>query len=416
MRMNILIAAAVAALSLTAPAAPALAGESIAAIVNDDVITNTDVAQRMEMIIKSSNLPDTAEFRDRIAPQVISALIQEQIQLQESERLGIKIEKEAIQDGLKKIAEQNNIPFEQFLKILDAQKIPMPTMERQIRAQIAWGQVIQNVLRPQVVVSDQDIDSSISRMLAMAGKTEYMIAEIFQPATRPEDLAQTRALMQRLHDQIKQGAPFPAVARQFSASASAAQGGMIGWVTADSLDPALADALQALPEPGVTPVIESREGFHILLLRDKRALNFADPDDITLQVKELRLPFDDKTDKSENRAREVMDSLTGCLDIDRKATEWGTDAQVKSYNVRIGEMPTAERTEYQAMNIGQAATPQLEDNILKARMVCGKTMPQGEVPDRESVQRKIGMERIDILQKSYLRDLQSQAYIETRMN
>ncbi len=414
-RLVLTLTVALLTLGSFAHSAAAQSGESIAAIINDDIITYSDVTQRMEMIVKSSNLPATEEFRKRIMPQVLDALIQEQIQLQEAKKQNISVSAEEIENGVRQIAAQNNIPFDQFQKILEAQKIPMASMRRQLEAQIAWGQVVQKTIRPQVVVSDQDIESALSRMRQMAGKTEYLLAEIFLPVSQPEDAPSVRAFISGLHEQLRQGASFPSIARQFSASAGAAQGGMIGWMTEDTLDPALADAVRVLGQDQISPVVQSRDGFHILLLRGKRALNFADPDDIALTIKELRLGLNKDAGLTENKAREAVEALTGCLDIDRKASEWGQNAEVKSYRVRLGELPSEQRAEYQALSIGQAGQPETEGNVLKTRMVCGKDLPQGEVPDRDNLMRKIGTERVDILQKSFLRDLSSQSYIERRL-
>ena len=63
---------------------------------------------------------------------------------------------------------------------------------------------------------------------------------------------------------------FPALARQFSKAAGAAQGGDIGWVSAGQL-PAEIEAELPASKPGtLIGPIKTPAGLHILLVREKR--------------------------------------------------------------------------------------------------------------------------------------------------
>lgn len=407
------------ALSLSSIAAYAQRSDAIAAIVNDDIITYGDVDDRIEVIIKSSKLPQTPEFKRRIVGQVLNALIQEQIQFQEAEKQEIEVTEEQIKNGFTQVAAQNKLPVDDFMKHLRKQNMPIRSMRRQIEAQMLWGEVIQSTIRPQVKVSDQDIEAAIDRMRKTAGKTEYNLSEIFIPVRTPAEERKMRTLIERLHAQLKKGASFPSVARQFSGAAGASQGGLVGWVTEDVLLPSLARAVRDLEPNKLSSIIKSRDGFHILLMSGKRVLNFADPDNITLSIKELALTVQESSEEhTDTKARELIETLTGCLDIDRKAKQW-EESKISHYNTRLGDLDKQLKTEYQSLNIGEVGPIESEENadasVVKVKMVCGKTMPEGKLPDPEALVRKIGTKRIDILQKSFLRDLTSLAYIEKRI-
>lgn len=260
-------------LMLSAPLSGARAGlsENIAVVVNNEAITKSDVEDRMKLIMVSSGLQNTPEIREKLEPQIISVLIDEQIRLQEAQKDGLEVTQEEIDGGFKQIADQNKFTPEQFKEILKKAGINVATMERQIRAQIGWGKVVQAKIKPQIQVRDTDVDDAIERMRANIGKTEYLAAEIFLPVDDPGSESNVRQLANRLGTELKSGkVPFFQVARQFSQSAGASQGGDMGWVQEDQLAPEVAKALAGLAPNQVSAPIRSLSGYHIVLLREKR--------------------------------------------------------------------------------------------------------------------------------------------------
>ncbi|MCD8562834.1 MAG: peptidylprolyl isomerase [Alphaproteobacteria bacterium] len=260
-------------LAATAPSALAGLSENIAVVVNNEAITRSDVDDRMKLIMVSSGLQDTPEIREKLEPQVVSMLIDEQIRMQEAKKNDLEITQEEIDDGFKQIAEQNKFTPEQFKDILKKSGINVATMERQIRTQLAWTKVIQTKIKPQVSVRETDVDDAIARMQANIGKTEYLAAEIFLPVDNPSDEKNVRQLANRLTSELKSGkAPFFQVARQFSQSAGASKGGDIGWVQDDQLAPEVSEALAKMSINQLSDPIRSISGYHIVMLRDKREI------------------------------------------------------------------------------------------------------------------------------------------------
>lgn len=265
-------------LTLFAFAAPAAAQaahtETIAAVVNSDAISMSDLADRIKLMTVSSGLPDTPDIRSKIAPQAISSLIEEQIMLQEADHQKIDVSKEEVDQGFATIAQQNNMDLDQFRKLVAASGMNPATMEHQIRSQIAWSKVVQKELRPKVIISDADIDGFISRVRANIGKNEYLAAEIFLPVENPGEDSDAHQLASRLVSEIRSGkAPFFKLAQQFSKAAGAAQGGDLGWVQQGQLAEELDAALGNLQKNQVSDPVRTLNGYHILLLRDQRAIS-----------------------------------------------------------------------------------------------------------------------------------------------
>ncbi len=246
----------------------------IAAVVNDDVITNNDLDKRIRLVLASSGLPDTKEIRQKLAVQVLGNLINEEIMFQEAQKYGIEVAQEEIDNGFDQIAVQNNMSADHFMEMIKRIDGDASSIKRQIEAQIAWGKVVQARLRSRVVISERDIDDVLERIRAKVGTTEYLAAEIYLPVDETSKEAQVEKLAHGLVQEIRAGkASFFKLAQQFSQAAGAASGGNKGWVNEAQLPEELLQALKDAKKNQVTNPIKTMSGYYILLLRDKRTLS-----------------------------------------------------------------------------------------------------------------------------------------------
>ena len=140
--------------------------------------------------------------------------------------------------------------FKQFLASIGvAPEIAM----QQIEASVAWGKIIRRRVRSQVEVTDSEIDDTLNRLRGNIGKTETRVAEIFMPVDRAEQADEAHKAAERVEEQIKRGAPFAALAQQFSQGQTAQSGGDLGWVLPGTLDPGIEAAIEKMPPHQATP-------------------------------------------------------------------------------------------------------------------------------------------------------------------
>lgn len=248
--------------------------QNIAIIVNEDAISTADFNDRLYMVLVSSGLPNKEEIREQLSGQVASSLIEEQLKIQEARRLNIEISDEEIQSGFAAIAKQNNMPLDNFKEMLVRSQINTASMERQIRAQIAWTKVIQSELRPKIKISQKDVNSMLDLIKSNEGKSEYLVAEIFLPVENPKQEKDVMQLATRLSSDIQtQKTPFFKVAQQFSKAAGSFKGGDLGWIQEGQMTRELDEAVRQMETGQVSQPIRSINGYHIVMLRDKRQIS-----------------------------------------------------------------------------------------------------------------------------------------------
>lgn len=260
----------------------------IAAVVNDEAISMTDVDERIKLVLVSSGLPDNQEIRGKIIQQVVEGLIEEQLKLQEAARHNLQVTDAEVEEGYAAIAEQNKFDVAKFKEILRLQRIPVKTLERQIRAQLAWTKVVKNIYRNQVNVTTKDVDSRIERMKGNLGKTEYLVSEVFLPIEDSKRASEVQQFASRMAAELQaKKAPFGPVAAQFSKAAGAENGGSIGWIQQGHLDAELEKVLLSMGEGQISNPIRTSGGIYLLYLQKKRTLteeSIPPRDELTNQI------------------------------------------------------------------------------------------------------------------------------------
>jgi len=220
--------------------------QRIAAIVNDELITAYDLESRIRLVMFSTRLSNTPDTRRRIRNQVLRTLVDERLQLQEAKRRNISVSKRDLRRAKQRIEKQNKMPKGGLERILARNQIPVSAMDAQLRTGIAWSKLIGRRLRPRITVGDDEIDEALEDLKTRQGQTEYRLGEILLAVNGPEEESNVRRTAERIVDQIKKGARFSAIARQFSQSATAAVGGDLGWIHESELDKPLREIVPNL--------------------------------------------------------------------------------------------------------------------------------------------------------------------------
>ena len=300
------------------------------AIVNGTVITGTDVDHRVALVLMANQGQQVPpEQMQLLRQQVLRNMVDEVLQIQAAAAKEIKVEDREINAYYDRYAQSLGQTPRAFSAFLRAQGSSEAAMKQQIRGEVAWRKLQSNQIEPFVNISEEEVRSVIDRLNAARGSEEFKVSEIFLSAT-PETAAQVQANANRILEQLRGGAPFGAYARQFSEASTAATNGDLGWVRAEQLPEALANAVKAMPVGSVSPPIAIPGGFSILAVEDKRRVLTADPRDAMLSLKQVSIVFPPNTPRAEAEPKiqqlvQTTQTMGGCGGAEAAAAKIGAE-------------------------------------------------------------------------------------------
>lgn len=387
------------------------------AVVNGQIITQTDVNQRLALIViaNGGNVPD--EERTRLRLQVLRNLIDETLEIQEAKANDIIIDQGELDQSFARIAANFRQTPAQFTEYLRSKGSSAASIKRQIEGEAAWSRLLRRKVQPFVNVSEEEVQSIIDRMKAQKGSEEFRVGEIYLSAT-PENAEQIFANGRQIIDQIRQGGSFAAYARQFSEASTAAVGGDLGWVRAGQLPDALSQAVAEIQIGQIAGPIQIPGGFSIIYLMDKRKVLTADPRDATLSLKQIALSFPPGTTPAQakgtvDKFAAQLQTLQGCGSVNEIGAKLGAEV-VDNDNVRVRDLPGPLQQLMLDLQVGQASPPfGSVDSGVRALVLCGRDDPQDAgAPSFDQVMSQIEDERVNKRARIYLRDLRRDAIIE----
>ncbi len=409
------------ALTITLMASVASAqGTRVTARVNDDAITDFDLSQRVLFAIRTTGLQDSPDLRQRMAAQVLRQMIDEKLQLQDAKKLGLKPTDSEVAQRVGDIERAAGMGRGQFKQYIQSSGVPVEIALQQIEAQIAWNKIIRRKVRPQVDVSDAEIDDALARARQNVGKTESRVAEIFVPVDRADLADEARRNADRIADQLKRGAPFGAVAQQFSQGATSQAGGELGWVLPGTLEPSLDVAIDKLPVRQYSEPVRSPAGWHILYVIDRRPFAAARAEDTRLNLTQMTLPLPvnaspDEVARANGEAQKVMASVRGCADLHSKARELKGATSGDLQGIRVGDLQANPQMFEQLprLNIGGTAGPFRVAEGLQVVVLCSKAGGDG-LPARDAISQQILIQKLEAAGRRYMRDLRRQATVDLK--
>ena len=251
--------------------------DSIAVIVNDEVITRNELAKRVvaiEQRMKAQNaaIPEAADMQR----QVLEAMIVERAQFQLAKEMGMRpIDDTQLDRAIGRIAEQQKMSVQDMRNAMEKEGTLFAAFREEIRNEIMMQRLRENEVDNKIQISEAEVDTYLGAAKAVASdKVELNIAQILvriPENSSPEQIAARQARADEVARQIRTGGDFAKIAGTYSDASDALQGGAIGWRDPDRLPPIFAEALGKLKAGQITPVMRSTTGFHIIKLVDKRS-------------------------------------------------------------------------------------------------------------------------------------------------
>jgi peptidyl-prolyl cis-trans isomerase SurA len=403
------------------PPPPAGMAEAVAAVVNDDIISTYDLSQRMRLLIATSGVQPTQENLPQFQREALVSLVDERLQLQELRRVEKEQKIELIQNDqdvdqdIADMAKQNNMSGDQFVKQLAAQGIGPETLRQQIRAQGSWQRWIRGRYGSRLRIGEDQIKAQQQRVVASASKPQYQISEVFLDANRVGGMETAVSGATQLVTQMQQGAPFQAVARQFSASATAAAGGEVGWISAGEMAPEVDAAIEQMRPGQLSKPIPVRDGVYIIYLRDKRSGAGA----LVVNLKQAAVGLTKDAPQADvDAAQAKLTTLRGqvksCADLEAQAAKIPGVLAADLGEAEIKDLAPDFRQAAETLQVGEVSQPIRTSAGLHLVAVCGKHASGEAAQGHDQIESRLYGQQLSMIARRYMRDLRNSATIETR--
>jgi len=410
--------------TLKLPDNPQLLGSALpsvvkaTAIVNGEVITQTDIDQRLAFLSIANNTPIPPDQLERLRQQILSNLIDETLQIQAAKAEEIEITDADIDKTVARVAGSAKQTPDQMAAYFKSRGSSIRSLRRQIQGEIAWRRLQSKKIESGVSVGDEEVQAVIKKLEASKGAEEYRVGEIFLSANSSND-AEVQANMAKIVSALQQGASFVAYARQFSQSSSAAVGGDLGWVRPEQLPDQLANALRQMQPGMLSAPIKLEGGYSIVAVQDVRKILTADPRSAVLSLKQITVNFPEGTTRAQAeplvaKFATAAQNVGGCGGADKLAADMNGEI-VQTDDVKMRDLPPVLQEMIIKMQVGQAT--QLFGNInegVRVLVLCGRDEVDASIPTFDQVMAQINEERVNLRSRRYLRDLRRDAVIDFR--
>ena len=277
---NLVLTLGILLLGLTSLAAPAADAkirliDRIVAVINNEVITQRDLDDRLKLAMQQLSRQGTPlPPQEVLEKQLLERLITERVQLQFAKETGVRVDDAQLDGSLQRIAQQNKLSLEAFRTAVERDGVSFAQFREEIRNEILLSRLREREVDNKTVVTDSEIDNFLNtRATQLGGEEEFNLAHILvrvPEQASPEQLKERLGRTEQALSAIKSNANFAQVAASYSDAPDAMQGGMLGWRTSNRLPALFVETLMKLQPGEYSPILRSPNGFHILKLLERR--------------------------------------------------------------------------------------------------------------------------------------------------
>lgn len=426
---------AVTTVAAATPAPPAVSSNGIVAVVNESIVSDYELEQRIAfgIAVNGGAKPKPDEMK-LIRDNALRALQEEKLQFAEARKMKITVSPVEVDERIEDFLKRNNTTREEVQKVLVAAGTSLDTFRDQQIASLAWQKVLEQTFAGEIVVSPAAIDDAMRRAAEGANKPQYRVSEIFLAVDRPEDEARVKAEIEGIEKQVRAGAGFRNLARQYSRNPSAALGGDMGWVYDGQLDPEINDVIAKQEAGELSKPIRGKGGWYLIGLQDRQeplGTNVAPQAPApsgppgTLPLARLLLPLPagaakDAIDNTMKISMQIRQAAENCAALEKisqdPALKGSVFMNLGNYEVAVLH-PELQKALAQTQS-GEVAMPIMLDAGVEIFARCDKRAPPPrtvfKMPTRDEIHQRLFQEHISALARRHLRDLKREASIQER--
>ncbi|MGE0358283.1 MAG: peptidylprolyl isomerase [Burkholderiales bacterium] len=412
---------------LTPPGRSVVTVDRIVAVVNDEVITQVELAERTRLVLAQlqrggGQLPPP----EALQRQVLERMINDLVQIQLAKETGVKIDDATVEKTVQRIADDNNLSMTGFRQALERDGIAFARFREDMRNELILSRLREREVENAIVVTDAEIDTELARAAKeRSGDTELRLQHVLvmvpQQATPEQIDTRRRRAMQALSE-LRKGASFAEISATYSDAPDALQGGDLGWRPAGRLPTLFLEALDKLKPGEVSDILRSPNGFHIVKLLEKRGKDKAPA---VTQTRARHILMRTREGTSEADARERLARLRSRIvagedfaELARVHSEDGTAAKGGELGwIAAGEtVPEFERV-MNGLRDGELSQPvQTPFGWHLVQVLERRSEDLSEERKRLAARQTVRARKADEAYQDWLRQTRDRAFVENRLD
>ena len=391
---------------------------SIVAIVNDEPITMMDLDARIRLIIISSNLPNNLETRKNLSGQVLQSLISERLQHQEARKLGIRVTNQEVENNIKFIEKQNNMQENQLIETLFKNGVPKSALPIRLKSNLIMQKLLQNIIRPKVVINNNEVNNEYNNLLANNGKMEYKFSEIsfnFSNLSKKEDII---LIAKQIRKKIIEEKNFDVIGKRIQENGTGVYKNN-NWKLTNKINKDIYLEIDKMEKDEISELVITNTGVSIIKIDGKREFKIPElsqtvsdiafiSTDLPINKNKIDLFIEDIKNKTKN--------IKSCDEMTELSKIYGNKRGKYLGKILLKNLPKYFIEELKNLNVNQPSKPIVADDGIYVTMICNynKDLNQ-EYALKEMIKDNIRNRSTTILKERYLLDLNRKALIDVRI-
>ncbi len=401
--------------------------DSIAAVVNEDVITRYELDDRVREVVRQLRKQDTPlPPTDMLEKQILERMITDMLQQQYASENGVRVDDTQLNLAITRIAQQNKFSSaDEFRAKLESEGIDYKKFREEIRNEIISTRLREREVESKIVISENEVDNYLANKarIGSAGEDFHLahILVVVPEQASAEKIQAARERAEQALSKLKGGADFAQIAAGMSDAKDALQGGDLGWRSGDSIPPLFMNILQDMKPGQISEVLRSPSGFHILKLIEKRSSNA--PVVITqTHARHILIKTSEIMPEAEAKKRimEIKQRIEGGADFAEQAKRYSQDGSAQQGGdldwLSPGQTVPEFEAEMNKLKPGQMGVVQTQFGWHLIQVLERRNTDVSEQQKRQQARVAIGTFKSDEMFQDWLRQLRDRAFIEYRLD
>ncbi len=407
----------------TSPASMTL--DSIVAVVDSDVILSSELAFAVSNIKKQYAAQAGQLPPDNILErQVLDRLILQRLQINRAKEIGIRVSDAELTQTIENIAKSNKMTVEQFQQRLSQEGLSFDEYRNNLRDELLQQQLRKSYIQSRVQVSENEVEQMISSIAA--AQPEILLANILvalPEGATTEQIATAKGKIDGIRDLVSKGQmTFKAAAIRYSDAQNALEGGEIGWRSLDSIPPQFTSLLSGMKPGDISEAVRGPSGYQLIQVVDTRDTQSSQVEQFQAQAILIDPATVGGDEIARQRADDILSRIKKGEDMGKLAKEYSS----KDLNADNGgvldwftqnQWGTKIGTQVASMKAGDVSPVLKTDAGYAILKLLGKRSMDADAENKRNIAREqIGQRKSEEEYERYLRQLRSEAFVETRLS